>query len=184
MHLPKRKPNPNPDPKPTSNPRLTGPARIILPAAMVVAACTGATPTATPSPTVTPPAPTTVPTAAPAVSHIAITIASGNDVTIAISDASGLVRDASAGTPGDGASVAPSTLAVANDDPTTLRLTWTGGPCDADARLDVGSAARTLRVTEPACDGDAVAFDRVLVLHLTDAVDAESIEADLDQPRR
>lgn len=179
----KSNPNPNPNPKPT--PKPDWPARTMIAAAMLFAACSGESPT-TPTPTAaaTPTTPTATATAtasasASAATHVAITIASGNDVTVAVTDASGLVRDVSAGAPGDGASVEPYQVAVVNDDPTTLRVTWSGGPCDAAATLDVGPGARTLRLVEPECPGDAIAFDRVLVLRLSEAVEADSVEASL-----
>jgi hypothetical protein len=111
------------------------------------------------------------------VRHLALTIASGNHVTVDITDESGLLHDASSGTPGDGASVAPYEVDVSNDDPSTLRLTWSGGPCDAAATLHIDATGRELRLVEPECPGDAVAFDRILVLHLNDALNAADVHA-------
>jgi hypothetical protein len=121
---------------------------------------------------------TTDPVPSPSsVRHLALTIASGNDVTVDIADDSGLLHDATSGTPGDGASVAPYEVAVGNDDPSTLRLTWTGGPCDAAATLRIDGTGRELRLVEPECPGDAVAFDRILVLHLSSPLDASEVHA-------
>ncbi len=111
------------------------------------------------------------------VRHLALTIASGNDVTVDITDESGMLHDAASGTPGDGASVEPYEVAVSNDDPSTLRLTWTGGPCDAAATLLIDATGRELRLVEPECPGDAVAFDRILVLHLNETLEAADVHA-------
>ena len=55
--------------------------------------------------------------------------AAGDDVTVDVADGSGTLLEATSGEPGDGASVEPGQLHIVNDDPSTLRLTWTGGPC-------------------------------------------------------
>jgi hypothetical protein len=109
--------------------------------------------------------------------HVALSTATGNDVMVTIADASGMVRDATSGTPGDGASVEPYRVVVTNDDPSTLRLTWTGGPCDAEDRLSIDRTGRELLLIEPECAGDLVAFDRVLVLHLSNPIDATEVHA-------
>jgi hypothetical protein len=64
-----------------------------------------------------------------------------------------------------------------NVDATTLRLTWTGGPCDVADTLAIDSTGRTFLLVEPECPGDAVAFDRVLLLHLSSPIDAAEVHA-------
>ena len=128
----------------------------------VLAGCgtSAVTPTPMPSqPTPTDPATTSSPGAA---IHLDVANATGSRVTIDVMDASGRLVTASSGTPGDGASVEPSTLLVANDDPTTLRLTWVGGPCDsADVLIDRARRLASSCCAEPACSGDSLVTDRV-----------------------
>jgi hypothetical protein len=101
----------------------------------------------------------------------------GYSVAVDIIDGSGLLMSAESGTPGDGASVAPYEVLVTNDDPTTVRLVWAGGPCDAVDQLTIDAAARVFLLVEPECPGDAVAFDRVLILHFMDPVPADDVRA-------
>jgi hypothetical protein len=152
-------------------------ATVVLVAACGAAPATSpsASPTSQPSATsATEPSP-----AAPGaeVLHVPLANSTGNELFVDVTDASGLVQDAESGTPGDGASVEPYTVLVTNDDATTLRLTWTGGPCDAVDSLSIDDTGRNLLLVEPECPGDAVAFDRILVLHLSSPVDAEEVRA-------
>jgi hypothetical protein len=112
-----------------------------------------------------------------AIQHDALTTATGHDVTVTVTDESGMLDEATSGTPGDGASVEPYRVVVTNDDPSTLRMVWVGGPCDADDSLTIDSTGRNLLLVEPECAGDAVAFDRVLVLHLSSPIDATEVHA-------
>ncbi len=145
--------------------------------AIGIAACAAVS--RSPDPSVTPVA-TEQPAAqssAPGALRIPLANAPGNDISIDVHDGSGTVTAAETGTPGDGASVAPYTVAVANDDPSTLRLTWTGGPCDAEATLLIDASGQQLAVVEPECPGDAVAFDRVLIVHFSQPIDHGSVQA-------
>ena len=92
---------------------------------------TGDGPPPTQAPTQAPtPAPTTKPTPAPIGSaHVVLAIATAHAVTIDVTDGSGTLTAAATGTPGDGASVEAYKLVVTNLTPTSLRLTWVGGPC-------------------------------------------------------
>ncbi len=81
------------------------------------------------------------------------------------------------GTPGDGASVEAYTLAVTNVSPTTLRLTWVGGPCDGANSLSIDAARSRLVLVQPECSGDAIATDRVLDLEFAAPIKASDIEA-------
>ena len=133
------------------------------------------------------PVPTTNPTtgqvASPASSvlpatsvHVELANASRNAVAVDVLDESGSIVGAESGAPGDGASVEPNAMIVANDDPATLRLTWAGGPCDATSTLTVDLATSRLLLVQPECSGDAIAFDRVLILHFNGPINAHALE--------
>jgi hypothetical protein len=162
-------------------PSLLSTAAMLL--AILVAACASAA-TPQPSPVATPlassaapsPAPTTA-GSAPTGFHVELDQATGNAVTIDVTDASGTLVAATSGTPGDGASVEAYTVAVENDDPTTLRLTWVGGPCDSANSLAVDAAGRQFLLVQPECPGDAIATDRVLVLRFSQPISADGVEA-------
>lgn len=156
---------------------------LLIPLLCLAAACAGPASTPPASAGASPTRPTPTATATPATSpgggvrQVTVTIATGNDVAVTVTDGSGLLRDVAAGVVGDGASVEPYRLVVTNDGPSTLRLTWVGGPCDAAATLAIDPSVRSLRLVEPECPGDAVAYDRVLLLHLSAPIDAAGIEA-------
>jgi hypothetical protein len=109
--------------------------------------------------------------------HVPLLTATGHDITVTITDESGTLLDATSGTPGDGASVEPYRVVVTNDDASTLRLVWTGGPCNADDTLKIDRTGRAFLLVEPECDGDSVAFDRILILHLSSPTDAADVQA-------
>jgi hypothetical protein len=162
-------------------PSLLATAAMLI--AVLVAACaSAATPQSSPdatSPTgsaAPSPAPTTAGSAA-AGFHVELDQATGNAVTIDVTDASGTLVAATSGTPGDGASVEAYTVAVENDDPSTLRLTWVGGPCDSANSLAVDATGRRFLLVQPECPGDAIATDRVLVLRFSQPIAADGIEA-------
>ena len=151
----------------------------------VVAACTATDPRLedegaprTPPPTSAPAAtPTAISsTAAIGSAHVVLNVATPNAVTIDVTDASSSLVGATSGTPGDGASVEAYTLAVANVTPTTLRLTWVGGPCDSANRLLIDAARHRLVVVQPECPGDAIATDRVLDLEFATPIKASDLE--------
>lgn len=143
-----------------------------------VACSTGAT-TSPSSPATPAPVSSSSVSASPGSTGHVVTLegASGNAVSVEIIDASGLLVGAESGTPGDGASVAPYEVVVTNDDPTTVRLVWAGGPCDSVDSLAIDATARAFLLVEPECPGDAIAFDRVLVLHFATPVAADEIQA-------
>ena len=155
----------------------------------VLAACTATDPRLedeavppTPAPTAAPAAtPTAAPTAASSTAatgsaHVVLNVATPNAVTIDVTDASSTLVGATSGTPGDGASVEAYTLAVANVTPTTLRLTWVGGPCDSANKLLIDAARHRLVVVQRECPGDAVATDRVLDLEFATPIKASDLE--------
>ena len=102
--------------------------------------------------------------------------ATAHAVTIDVTDASKSLIGAASGTPGDGASVEAYTLAVTNLTPTTLRLTWVGGPCDSANSLSIDAAHHRLLLVQPECTGDAIATDRVLDLEFAMPITASDIE--------
>jgi hypothetical protein len=134
-------------------------------------------PSPTPLPLATEPGTGASPTAGARV--VALGQAPDNDVTIEVIDASGTLLDASSGEPGDGASVEPYTVAVSNVDATTLRLVWVDGPCDSASTLTIDESASRFLIVQPACSGDGVAYDRVLELWFSRAVDAGAVEISL-----
>jgi len=152
----------------------------------VLAACTATDPRLedeaappTPVPTAAPaaPTPTSPATSAPSgAAHVALNVATANAVTIDVTDASSTLVGATSGTPGDGASVEAYTLDVANVTPTTLRLTWVGGPCDSANRLLIDKARHRFVLVQPECTGDAIATDRVLDLEFATPIKASDLE--------
>ena len=157
----------------------------VLALVMLVAACS----TASPTPATASHAPASPAAASPSVApsepgaagepaiRVALANATGSRATIDVVAPAGVVRGAESGVPGDGASVEPYQLVVANDDPSTLRLTWIGGPCDAASTLTVDPENRQLMLVQPACPGDAVAFDRVLIVRFADPIVAGTLTA-------
>ena len=164
---------------------------VLVAVVAVVAACSAtdpriedqSTPAPTAAPTATPAAPASTPTAPAASSpaaigtaHVALNVATPNAVTIDVTDASATLTGAASGTPGDGASVEAYTLVVTNVTPTTLRLTWVGGPCDSANKLLIDAARQRLVVVQPECPGDAIATDRVLDLEFATPIKASDLE--------
>jgi hypothetical protein len=162
----------------------------IIALAAVVAACVNRSPVAEPdrdpdaTPRTTVPA-TSAPTSAttPDASgstgsaHVTLTVATANTVTVDVTDASSTLIGARSGTPGDGASVEPYTVVVRNLSPTTLGLTWVGGPCDGADSLSIDGTRRRLLLVQPECPGDAIATDRILELEFSTPIDASDVEA-------
>ena len=123
---------------------------------------------------------TPTPTAAPSAGrtfHVQLANETGRDVTIDVKDESGRLVEATSGTPGDGASVPPNVAVVANDDASTLRLTWAGPPCANDGLLVIDASAALFTIVQPDCTGDSIAFDRVLILTFSGLIEAADVEA-------
>lgn len=137
----------------------------VVAAAILFAACA----TTPASPGVTPGGP----------GRVTLTTASNSTITIDVVDGSGTVVAAASGEPGDGATVEPYTVAVANHDATTLSLHWVGGPCDLQDTLMVDPTGRRLLIVEPECTGDSIVFDRILLVTFSAPVSAGDIEARL-----
>lgn len=175
--------------------RRTAALTAILVLVAILAACTATDPrledeptpaaTTAPTPTVAPtgtsaPSSTAATSAAPiGTAHVALTVATPNAVTVDVTDASSSLLAAASGTPGDGASVEAYTVAVKNVSPTTLRLTWVGGPCDSANQLLIDAAHQRLVVVQPECPGDAIAMDRVLDLEFAMPIKASDVVASI-----
>ncbi len=187
-------------------PRLLG---LSMLAVLALAACAGASTGSTPEPTAQPSAsaapvsptpapsesaeapseaPSTSPEASPSASAelpiefaVDLTIATDHDVTAEVVDWTGTLTGATSGTPGDGASIESGTVAIRSIDASTLELTWTGGPCDREIPVVIDAATASITVVQPPCEGDAIAFDRVLVLAFGQPTDAASFTGVLQE---
>lgn len=123
-------------------------------------------------------APSEEPSAAPSEAtrfDVPLTIATAHTVTATVIDWTGLVAAATSGTPGDGASVPVDAVQVANDGPTTLVVTWAGGPCDQEVTVVFDASQTLVTVIQEPCEGDAIAFDRIVRLELTEPIDASTV---------
>lgn len=167
--------------------RPSSPATVLtavtgLAIAMSLAACAATPPptvppTTGPTPVADPSTPAATPSGIPSDLHVTLANATGNDVTVDIEDASGTVTGAETGMPGDGASIEPYTVDVTNVDPSTLRLAWVGGPCDTAGSLAIDAGRQRFLLVQPECGGDAVAFDRVLILRFSEPIDHADVVA-------
>jgi hypothetical protein len=133
---------------------------------------------ALPSPT---PIVTPSPSPSPSTFHVDLIEVAGQDASIDITDRSGRVVGAESGQPAEGGSVGEGGIEVANDpaDPTVIVLTWTGGPCDTTHTLAIEADGRTMTITRPRCEGDAIPRDLQLRLRFGEAVDARDVDATL-----
>jgi hypothetical protein len=143
------------------------------------------TPSSTPTPSPSP-EPTATPTGVPPLSPITVPIETGTAaaIRVTVEDASGSLVTARSGAPADGGSVEPGVVRVENEDPTTLRLTWTEAVCSIDYRLVIDVTGRAMTLEQPPCSGDAMALDRVLVLVFDGPIEATEVAiavVDVDQ---
>src|SRR6185369_6632650 len=102
-------------------------------------------------------------------------------VTIDVTDDSMTMLRAKSGKPGSGATVENYALIVKNLTPTTIRLTWTGGPCDSANQLFIDKGRKQLLLVQPGCSGDAVATDRMLDLTFSTPINASRLDAYLQE---
>lgn len=153
---------------------------------MVGSGTTSSMPPTTPAPspstsTATPSAdPSVAPPSEPAPGEpsrfdVPLTIATDHSVAVKVIDWTGLVTSATSGVPGDGASVPFDAVEVANDGPSTLVVTWVGGPCDRTSTLVFDADRSTITVVQEPCQGDSIGFDRIVRLEVDEPVDAGSI---------
>jgi hypothetical protein len=135
----------------------------------------------TPAPTGQPTSTTSATSGGSGSMHVVLAHAVGDDVTIEVADGSGTLLEATSGAPGDGASVEPGRLDIANDDPSTLRLTWTGGPCASADVLLIDPTRREFILGQRACGGDSIVNDRVLILRFSQPIDASEVHGRVEQ---
>jgi hypothetical protein len=172
--------------------------------AVAIAACSGAaaggpgatpitspTPVASPAPTA--PAGTPVPVIRPApvdpsdggddLMPIKVDLenATGDDVYVDIVDRGSHIVRATSGTPGDGATVAPYTVEVAQVDDHTVRLTWSDMPGDNALALYVDETGTRLILVQPEHDGDSMGLDRILILEFDAPVSASDLQVSIQQ---
>ena len=107
--------------------------------------------------------------------HVNLDVTAGEPASVDIYYAGQL--EARSGRPGDGVSVSEDEILVVNEGPNTLRLTWSGMPCETDYRLEVSPGGRDYILERPTCSGDAIAFDRVLILGFDSPVPATQVSA-------
>jgi hypothetical protein len=142
-----------------------------------------ATPTASPvvEPTRAPAQPTAAPSEAPTDGDIAVPLKNltGDDVSVAIDDATGKLDVASSGNPGDGMSVRWFHVKVENVDADTLRVVWVGLPRDEIVGLAITEKAGAIHLAftqdAPPANSDALGFDRVLELSFEGPVRSEDV---------
>jgi hypothetical protein len=128
---------------------------------------------AEPSPRSVSPRPSASPS--PTALHVDLVELAGNDASVDIVDLSGLLTAAVSGQPNEGGSV-PEGIGIENEAPNRLRLTWTEMACDALHRLTIDVTATRFELERPACGGDLVPLDRVLILTFSQPVSAADVE--------
>jgi hypothetical protein len=134
------------------------------------------------SPSSSPVSPSPMPSASTTQYLVELTVAAGQPQTVTVIDGSGLLAEATSGTPsGDGQSFPFDAVEVSNLDPTTLQLGWAGFPCQTDHTLRIDSNGRTMTLERPACAGetDSIGLDRILVLRFSKAVAASDVKVSL-----
>jgi hypothetical protein len=112
---------------------------------------------------------------------VVLAVATPDKVTIDVADLSKTLVSAASGTPGDGASVEAYKLFVTQRSPTSVRLTWVGGPCDSANSLSIDESRMRLLLVQPECPGDAIATDRILDLVFSSPVASSHFEAFLQE---
>ncbi len=160
-------------------------------AACAVAGGRPAAPVATSDPTQhSTPSQTPLPSTAPEASPdpvggqplVHLETATGDDVSVEMLDDGHHVVAARSGHPGDGASVPFGTVEARNLDPRTVQLTWSDTPGDATLGLYVSERADIVLVIRPERDaGDAIAFDRVLIVEFDHPVDAGRLQVGMQE---
>jgi hypothetical protein len=130
---------------------------------------------ATPSATTASVGPASSPSAAAAI-HVILAVATPDKVTIDVTDLSRSLVSATSGRPGDGATVEAYKLVVTQRSPTSVRLTWLGGPCDSANSLSIDEGRKRLLLVQPECPGDAIVTDRILDLVFSSPVTPAEFE--------
>jgi hypothetical protein len=77
--------------------------------------------------------------------------------------------------------VGGSGIELANDpaDPLVIVVTWTGTPCDTTHTLEISDDGRTMTLTRPRCEGDAIPRDLQLRLRFREAIESSALAATL-----
>ena len=119
------------------------------------------------------------PIGSPAVTPVRVVLDDGvgDETTVDVVDESGRLVSAVAGPQTGGNGI--EAFDASNDDPTTLRLSWPGRPCDTVHRLTIDPTLTSLTMDLPQCRGDLVGVDRSIVLTFRDAVDAHGLNTAL-----
>jgi hypothetical protein len=140
-------------------------------------------PSTSPSATIAPspsalPSATPAPSASPAVVRVGLVDDIGGTAFVDISDLSGTLTTARSGQTSEGSEVATD-IGVTNlaGDPASIALTWVGCPSDTRHVLTIATDGRTMTLDQPACVGDTVGVERVLVLTFSGPVPAEEVHA-------
>lgn len=128
---------------------------------------------ATPSPSATPSAPQRF--------EVDLEVPAGEPQSVTVTDASGLILEASSGSPSEGTSFPNDSVVVTNLDATTLQLGWSGFPCATAHTLEIEATGRAATLTRPPCTGetDSIGIDRILVLRFSAPIDAGDITVTL-----
>ena len=164
------------------------PAPVVTPDAPIPTAVpggpTGVPPTGVPQPS-TPPSPLVPSTPQPdGVDGIVIPldVFLPDDVRLAISDAEGLIDQASSGQAADGMSVAWDEAIVRSAGPRTIEVVWTGIPRDElvtlVARSDGDRVLLRFGQEAPPANSDAMGADRIVVLTFAEPIDAGHVVTD------
>jgi hypothetical protein len=140
-------------------------------------------PSTSPSATIAPspsalPSATPAPSASPAVVRVGLVDDIGGTAFVDISDLSGTLTTARSGQTSEGSEVATD-IGVTNlaGDPASIALTWVGCPSDIRHVLTIATDGRTMTLDQPACVGDTIGVERVLVLTFSGPVPAEEVHA-------
>lgn len=147
------------------------------------------------SPSAVPSAVPSVPTAAPSANgslepgtsppplFVDLINATAAKVRLEVDDRTGTLTGATTGSPGDGASVAPDAPTAVNVDPSTIRVTWSAGPCDSEPAIFI-YADRLLLVQPPCPDpSDSIALDRIVDLQFSKPTDSSTLDLVIQEGR-
>jgi len=133
-----------------------------------------------PSPSAVPSA-SPAPSSSPAVVRVDLVDDIGGSAFVDISDLSGTMTAARSGQVSEG-SEAATDIGVTNldGDPASIVLTWVGCPSDTRHVLTIAADGRTMTLDQPACVGDTVGVERVLVLTFSGPVPAGEVHATIN----
>jgi hypothetical protein len=108
---------------------------------------------------------------------VQLTNATNDNVYVAVVDKSGKLVSGRSGTPGDGATVANGVVKVENVDAKTLRFTWIDIPGDNALTLYIDKSATNFVLLQPEHPGDAIGYDRILILKFSRNISARTVQA-------